>query len=143
MDVEIREAYEKDCSGIYSLISHELGYPHVDFEALSLRMKRMKDARIYHTFVALLDNQIVGFIGAVEGIAFEIDEDYFRIIGLAVSKLHQNKGIGSLLLNHIENFAISKGISTFTLSSGLERIEAHQFYEHNGYIKRSYSFKKK
>lgn len=97
-------------------------------------MKKMKDAEIYHTFVALLDNEIVGFIGTIEEIAFEIDENYFRIIGLALSKLHQNKGIGSLLLNHIEKFALSKGISTFTLSSGLKRFEAHQFYEHNGYI---------
>lgn len=36
MDVEIRELYEGDCSGICSLIIHELGYSNVDFEALLL-----------------------------------------------------------------------------------------------------------
>jgi len=65
-----------------------------------------------------------------------------RIIALAASKEHQNQGIGSALLKYAEDFAVSRGVTAFALSSGLKRLEAHMFYERNGYDKRSYGFGK-
>jgi len=61
-----------------------------------------------------LDDNIVGFGGTVQGIAFEVNAGFLRIIALAVSK----------------------GILSFALNSGLRRLEAHAFYEHNGYVKK-------
>jgi len=142
MNVEIRESIENDYRQICSLINNELGYPDVKMDDLVVRMKKMDQDNNYKTFVALLDDVIVGFVGTVQGIAFEVDSGYMRIIALAVSSDYQNKGIGTSLLKHVENFASSKGITAFALNSGFRRLEAHAFYEHNGYAKKSYGFSK-
>jgi GNAT superfamily N-acetyltransferase len=93
--------------------------------------------------VALLDNNIVGFITTLE--AYEIGREvgFLWICGLAVQAQYQNKGIGTKLLKHIENYAIEKGISSIILNSGFQRVNAHIFYEHNGYEKHSYCFSKR
>ena len=140
--MQIREAQHSDYSEICSLINDELGYPNVTVEELTLRIEMMNQDKNYLTFVALIDDKIVGFIGACQGITFEANSRLMRVIALAVSKYYQNKGIGSSLLKHIELLADSKGISVLTLNSGFKRLDAHAFYEHNGYLKKSYGFSK-
>ena len=142
MDIEVRKAISSDYSGICSLINHELGYPDITLEELSERLDAMKNAGNYYTFVAVCKDSIVGFIGITKGMAYEISGEYYRILAFAVSSKYQNKGIGSLILRYVENFASQNGISYFTLSSGMQRTEAHVFYERNGYKKMSYSFSK-
>jgi len=142
INIQIREAKKDDYTGICLLINKELGYPDVNIDELSFRMEKMNQDDNYHTFVALLDGKIVGFIGTVQGIAFEINSGFIRIIALAISREYQNKGIGSSLLKHVENFAILKGITAFALNSGMKRMDAHMFYERNGYEKKSYGFGK-
>ena len=142
LNVQIREARKDDYYEICSLINNELGYPDVKIDDLSFRMEEMNRDSNYRTFVALLDDKIVGFIGTVQGIAFEVNSGFMRITALAVSREYQHRGIGSSLLKHIEDFAISIGITSFALNSGFKRTEAHAFYEHNGYYKKSYGFSK-
>lgn len=142
MNIKIREAQESDYAGICSLINNELGYSEVTLDSVSSRLNLMKENKSYHTFVAAVNNEIAGFIGTVEEIAFEFDNNYLRIIALAVSKPYQGQGIGSSLLNYAEEFANSNGISVLTLNSGLQRLKAHDFYEKNGYAKKSYGFSK-
>ena len=140
--MEIREICESDFSAICSLINNELGYPEVNLDGLITRIELMNQDENYNTFVALLNNKIVGFIGTFQGIAFESNGFYIRIIALAVSKENQNKGIGRSLVKHVENYAKEKGITAFALNSGLQRLNTHIFYENNGYIKKSYGFSK-
>ena len=142
MNVKIREAIENDYCQICSLINNELGYPDVIIDDLTMQMKKMDQDENYKTFVALLDDVIVGFVGTVQGIAFEVDSGYMRVIALAVSIDYQNKGVGTSLLKHVENFASSKEITNVALNSGFRRLEAHAFYENNGYSKKSYGFSK-
>lgn len=138
----IREVCSADYPAVCSLINNELGYPDVDITNLSSRIELMNQDDNYRAFVALLDERVVGFIGTVQGIAFEMNGFYMRIIALAVSHEHQNKGIGSSLLRHVEDYASTKGITAFAVNSGLQRLNTHIFYEHNGYIKKSYGFGK-
>ena len=84
----IREASECDYYYILSLINNELGYPDVTLEELRLKIARMKKSGNYFIFVALVDDETVGFIGVVQEMALEIQNDYFRIIELAVSKAY-------------------------------------------------------
>ena len=139
--MEIREAQKCDYPKICSLINNELGYPDVKLDDLTRRMDMMNQDKNYYTFVALLDNDVVGFIGALQDIAFEVS-GFMRIIALAVSKDYQNKGVGSSLLKHVEGIAISKGITIFALNCGLQRLDSHRFYERNGYVSKSYGFSK-
>ena len=142
MDITIREMQESDSRELLSLINNEFGYSQVTIDELLSRMEKMKEAGNYSIFAAVLDDKLVGFIGVVQEIALEIQNDYLRIIELVVSAAYQNKGIGSSLLRHVEKLADEKGISYITLSCALHRTEAHMFYESNGYSIKSYSFAK-
>ena len=141
-DIIIREVQESDYINLLSLINNELGYPGLTLEILTVKISEMKKAGNYFIFVASVNNEAVGFISAIQEITLEMQSSYFRIIGLAVSKANQGKGIGSMLLNYMEQFASDRGVCYFTLSSGLQRLDAHAFYEHNGYVKKSFSFQK-
>ena len=76
-------------------------------------------------FVALLDNQIVGF-GHME----KFNDDTAEVCKLFVSPVHARKGIGSLLLQFLEVKAMADGYQNVRLKSSLN---AKGFYEANGY----------
>jgi len=102
----------------------------------------MKASDNYLTIVAESDCNIIGFLGFFKGIAYNYEDEYIQIIALAVSKEHQNKGIGSKLLRWVEEYAINHSIRSIGVNSGLKRTDAHKFYEHNGYLIYSYGFAK-
>ena len=142
MDVFIREAQEGDYLAIGNLIKHELGYGDIDFTSLFDRLRRISSDDNYMTFVAVMDTQVVGFIGLLKYITYELDNGYLRILAMAVSQEQQNKGIGSELLRQAEQFAAENNIAHIMLTSRLNRLAAHIFYEHNDYVKKSYGFSK-
>lgn len=65
------------------------------------------------------------------------------IYDLITDQLERSKGNGELLLRHIEQIARENECSCVALSSGLERIDAHRFYQNKlNYNKSSYVLKK-
>jgi len=140
MNAIIREAREGDYSAIGNLIEHELGYSDIDFTLLFERLKKIESEDDHMTYVAVMDNKIVGFIGLLKYIAYEIDTGYLRVLAMAVSQEHQNQGIGSMLLRQAEKFAVENSIFHIMLTSNMKRLGAHIFYEHNDYVKKSYGF---
>lgn len=140
MQIIIREVREDDYLSIGNLIKNELGYNDLNFVRLFDRLQIMKSDDKYMTVIAEYESKVVGFIGFYRGIAYNFDGEFIQIIALAVSYEHQNKGIGSKLLKWVEDYAIKHGIRSFGVNSGLQRTDAHAFYEHNGYLKKSYGF---
>lgn len=91
-------------------------------------------------FVACDGDDVVGFIGCVTYLAFELDNEGMKIIALAVSKEYRGKGIGSKLIKTAEDRAKINDIGVILVNSGLQREKAHIFYENKGYRKKSYGF---
>ena len=56
-----------------------------------------------------------------------------NVLGLVVDEKNQGQGIGAQLLNALEEKAKAREIKVIRLNSGVQRHEAHQFYEHQGY----------
>ncbi|WP_306303216.1 GNAT family N-acetyltransferase [Amphibacillus sediminis] len=55
---------------------------------------------------------------------------------------YRSQGFGEQLLNYVHNWADQNGYSSVALSSGLNRTDAHRFYEQKmTYTKASYVFK--
>ena len=79
------------------------------------------------------DNQLVGFIH-VERYDVLYFESMANILGLAVKKDFQKQGLGKALLLAAENWAEENGIHLMRLNSGINRTDAHGFYEHLGYV---------
>ena len=142
MQLTIREAKADDNMSIYELIKNELGYQQLDYEKLLDRLEAMEQDDKHLTIVAVAGGRVVGFIGILRGIAYNIVGEYIQIVAFAVVDDLQNKGIGTQLLNWVENYALDRNIRVFEVSSNMRRLDAHSFYEKNGYTRTSYSFKK-
>ena len=142
MRIDIREAQQVDYPTIGELIKNELAYPLVDLEKLYTRLNKMKTDVMHATVVADIGGGVAGFVGAHRGLAYNIETEYIQILAIAVKKDLQNRGIGSRLIKWVEDYAVANNAERIVLTSRLHRVEAHAFYESNGFIKKSYGFMK-
>ncbi len=110
---------------------------------LAIRIEMNQALRIYQIFVACDGDKVVGYIGCVNYLAFEFENEGMKIIALAVSKEYRRKGNGTQLLKTAEQWAKENNIEVVLLNSGLPREDAHTFYELQGYFKKSYGFIKR
>lgn len=140
--VVIRDIREKDYPEVARIWRDVLGIPVTD-ECLAETYDKMgKDDR-YATFVAEENGKIVGLIATVVCLAIGHPSGYTKINGLGVLPEHRGKGIGRMLIERAEESAKANGTMYLGLASGLQRKTAHAFYEHMGYQKTSYWFRKR
>lgn len=137
--IEYREYIPDDLTELQGILKNDLGYD-VPAKNLERRINRMLTCGNYKIFVACAGEKIVGFVGAVSFIAFEVENDALKIIALAVSQEYRRQGIGTNLLETVEKYAEENGMGVILLNSGLMRENAHKFYESQGYLKRSFGF---
>ncbi|SEO04142.1 GNAT family N-acetyltransferase [Paenibacillus sp. OV219] len=142
MEAKIREIVANDYTEVVFLWNHVLGVRTVTDENFRVTMEQMIKAGNYKTFVALLENHVVGFTSIVHSLAVGSANGYLHITGLAVHNDYQRHRVGTELLRYTENYAKDSGISSIILCTGMKRTDAHAFYEHNGYDKDSYCFDK-
>ena len=79
-------------------------------------------------FVALEDTNPVGYIGVMDTI------DDYNIIGIAVDKNYQNKGIGGKLLQEIINTAKKNNVLSISLEVDEFNEKAINFYKNKGFV---------
>lgn len=141
MEINIREIEKCDYAGVMDIGNNELNCNH-SMEDYNIHYNRIKNDERYKTFVALDNDEVVGFISSVYSYEIGREVGFMHIVGLAVKNDRQNQGIGTKLLEYMENYARSRGISSIVLNSGVQRVDAHAFYEHKGYDKKSWCFNK-
>lgn len=137
-----RKYDSRDIYAVRDILANDLGY-NCELEKLRSRVEEMLKRGNYQIFVACDGDKVVGFIGCVSYLAFELENEGIKIIALAVSKEYRRKGIGTELLKTAEQWAKENGIEVVLLNSGLPREDAHAFYEVQGYFKKSYGFIKR
>ena len=137
-----RKYESKDISAIRDILENDLGY-NCDLNKLNIRVEEMMKRGNYQIFVACDGDKVVGYIGCVSYLAFELENEGMKIIALAVSNKYRRKGIGTTLLKTAEQWAKENNIEVILLNSGLPREDAHAFYESQGFFKKSYGFKKR
>lgn len=85
-------------------------------------------------------------IRAVAGLGYRVNfynEEHIFIYDLVTDSNHRSKGYGEKLLAYIHEWAEKEGVSYVALESGIQRTDAHRFYENIfGYDKWCYSFRK-
>jgi GNAT superfamily N-acetyltransferase len=64
------------------------------------------------------------------------------VADLVTAQLWRSHGHGAALLNHLEKLARSEGAQYIRLDSGVQRKDAHRFYEREGYVFLSQQFVK-
>lgn len=94
----------------------------------------------YRLLMAFEHNQLVGAMGwrvlsdLAWGRTLYIDD-------LVVDEQSRNQGIGEKLMAHARDIAKGEKCACVRLSSNLQRLDAHRFYERIGMTKQSFSFR--
>ncbi|HEU5291662.1 MAG TPA: GNAT family N-acetyltransferase [Cyclobacteriaceae bacterium] len=141
--ITIRNFEWPDLNSVTAL-TNELGYP-TTVEQMKIRMEQILQLENYWTFVAEMDNQVVGYIGINKNYFWEQDGNFIRIQALVVKKEFRRHHVGQQLIEAGEKHARKLNSRLMILNSGNreERQAAHQFYprigfegKSTGYIKR-------
>jgi GNAT superfamily N-acetyltransferase len=130
----IREVVIGDYKDLCSLNKNGLGYDYPE-EKTKEKLRLVLSLPTDRIFVAELDGKLAGYIhlSAYECIYFE---SLKNILALVVDVNYRNQGIGRQLILAGEEWAKETGSKGIRLSSGFNRTDAHQFYQHCGYTMR-------
>lgn len=131
-NVIVRQATLEDAECINLLNLDSLGY---DFPLASTvaALEKVLSQFWNKVYVAEIGDLIVGYIHACD---YELlySDSMKNVLGLAVHIEYQGFGVGSKLLEAVENWAAESGCSGVRLNSDARRVEAHAFYESRGYV---------
>ena len=95
-----------------------------------------KIACMYHA------SEMIAYAGFAENLNLHYGR-HIWVYDLVVDEKCRSKGYGGIMLQYIEDIATENQIKSVALSSGLQRLQAHNFYENKaGYDKVSFVYKK-
>lgn len=131
--VSIRRVSISDYKDIY-MLNKELGYLYEE-EKVRKKIKYIIENKKDIILVAYINNNIIGYI---HGSEYELlySDSLINILGFVVKESYRKNGVGTALIDKLEEIAIEKKYFGIRLVSGIDREDAHRFYERNGYIYR-------
>ncbi|GED60510.1 GNAT family N-acetyltransferase [Brevibacillus formosus] len=98
-------------------------------EKIEIITKKTKDM----IFVCEQNNEVIGYI---HGSPYELlfSDSLVNVLGFVVKEKDRNQGVGTILIEQLEQWAKTNGFSGMKLLSHPSRIHAHRFYERRGYL---------
>ncbi|HEM5324420.1 TPA: GNAT family N-acetyltransferase [Streptococcus suis] len=129
----IRSIEYADLSAIREINAQALGYD-VPLEQTEIQFERCSETN-GHTILVFEDDESGQVSGYIHAQIYEslYSDTGLNILGLAVLPGHQGQGIGASLLKAVEQIAQNEGYHFIRLNSAESRLQAHLFYEKNGY----------
>ncbi|MCW9129907.1 GNAT family N-acetyltransferase [Bacillus paramycoides] len=109
-------------------------------EASSL-FQKMKEENYKLLSLRNEEEEVVSLAGVAICTNFYNKKHVF-VYDLVTAEAHRSKGYGNVLLSYIEDWGMENGCESIALTSAFPRLDAHRFYEREGYDKVSYSFYK-
>ena len=131
MEVKIRKVEIGDAEAVRDISAEGLGYS-CDLALVQKKIAGLNEAR-EAVFVAETDGDVIGYIH-IERYDVLYFETMANVLGLSVFKAYHKMGIGKELLFAAEDWAKQNDIKMMRLNSGMNRTDAHGFYEHLGYV---------
>jgi GNAT superfamily N-acetyltransferase len=136
----IRDADNTDLDRIADLF-HQLGYA-TGAGPTGQKLRQLRESQGGAVFVADQDGGVVGVAIVHLLQPLHIEAAWALLSALVVDEQHRSAGIGEQLLARAEGFAKERGCSQLELSSSSTRVQAHAFYERNGYREKRLRFVK-
>jgi len=136
--MQIRELNLKELFSAYEVISQlrtELSYD--EFEDLIYDMRKME----YKMFGVMDGEKLITYAG-VAVLTNLYHKRHLFIFDLVTDEKHRGKKYASMMLEYLNDYAKMGMCENVVLSSGFARVDAHRFYERNGFAKRSFVFLK-
>ena len=137
----IRKLELKDLEEVFELLD-ELYENKIDYSIFTQKYKSILKDNNFYGIVAIEDNKVVGvhISRVINRLAKK--KNILFIDDLIINGKYRNKGIGKLLIQDATTYAKSKDCGALELTSMIENVNVHKFYENNGFEKRQYKFKK-
>ncbi len=136
----VRLAVARDAGWVADLLG-ELGYPNTA-EFASRKLTELTRSATDTVLVAEKEGQVVGVAHLHTAELFHEPGKIGRLMAIAVASGFRRLGIGRDLMQAIEDAARQASCVRMELSSGLQRDDAHRFYQRLGYQERSKRFVK-
>lgn len=133
MDVQLREARVDDAAEIARLAG-ELGYP-VSAADMQARLAQLLPLSTHRICVVDDGDHLLGWIAIERRTILELG-DGVEIMGLVVGADARQGGVGRMLVNEGERWALASGVRVIRVRSNVLRDASHPFYERLGYERR-------
>lgn len=137
----IRKLELKNLEEVFELLD-ELYENKIEYSIFTQKYKAILKDNNFYGIVAVENNKVVGVLISRVINRLAKKKNILFIDDLIVNEKYRNTGIGKLLIQDATNYAISKDCGALELTSMIENVNAHKFYENNGFEKRQYKFKK-
>ena len=129
--VSVRVATEGDAEAIAQLVG-ELGYS-AGREVVHARLARMAGRKDDLVLVAQTSSgEVCGWLQAHHAEALE-SGSRVEIVGLVISKAMRRRGVGRMLVESAELWAVQVCAEAIVVRSNVKRVESHKFYLALGY----------
>ena len=139
--MEIRKTKLEDLDGVFELLN-ELYENKIEYSEFAKKYKESLENSNFYEIVAIEKNKVVGVLISRVINRLAKKKNILFIDDLIVNENCRNTGIGKLLIQTATTYAISRDCGALELTSMIQNINAHRFYENNGFEKRQYKFKK-
>ena len=139
--MEIRKTKLEDLDSVFELLD-ESYENKIEYSKFTQKYKESLEDSSFYGIVAIEDNKVVGVLISRIINRLAKKKNILFIDDLIVNEKCRNIGIGKLLIQTATAYAISKDCGALELTSMIQNINAHRFYENNGFEKRQYKFKK-
>ena len=137
----IRKLELKDLEEVFNLLD-ELYENKIEYSIFAQKYKSSLKDNNFYGIVAVEDNKVVGVLIARIINRLAKKKNILFIDDLIVNEKYRNTGIGKLLIQNAMDYAVNIDCESLELTSLISNINAHRFYENNGFEKRQYKFKK-
>jgi GNAT superfamily N-acetyltransferase len=136
----LREGETEDLAAITDLVA-QLGYPS-DEGAVAERLGRLfRDPRSW-VYVAIERERVIGLAAVHVMSILERDDPIARVTAMVVDESARGSGVGSALLERLEERARAEGCDRIDLTTRYEREGAAAFYRRMGFEDTSHRFVK-
>ncbi|GER66547.1 GNAT family N-acetyltransferase [Weizmannia acidilactici] len=115
---------------------------HLDEEHYLQLVEEAARSANYKMFAVYEGGKIVAVTGFMPMMTL-YNGRFIWVCDLVTDAACRSKGYGARLIGYVEQWAKEKGYGIVSLSSGLQRKDAHRFYEKMDYDKVSYVFLKR
>jgi GNAT superfamily N-acetyltransferase len=136
--MQIRELDLKELLVAYDVASQlRTTLTYDEFEDLIYEMRSME----YKMFGIMDGEKLITYAGvAIQTNLYH--KRHLFVFDLVTDEKHRSNGYGEMMLGYLIDFAKMGMCENIVLSSGIQREDAHRFYEKNGFIKKSFVFLK-
>ncbi len=136
--MQIREMNLKELYTAYEVVKQlRVALSYDEFEDLIYEMRHIE----YKMFGLFERGVLISYAGvSVQTNLYH--KRHLYVYDLVTDEKYRSQGYGKLMLEYLHDYAKTAACENIVLSSGLQRKEAHRFYEKNEFVKKSYLFVK-